>query len=325
MSMSSHRLGRYEILGTLARGGMGEVYLARTTDAAPGFDKKVAIKMLAPQLANSPTAVAMFHDEARVMARLDHGNICSVLDFGESGGRHFLVMEYLEGATFGAVCRASHGAADPQRMYRMARVIADAAAGLHAAHELRDPQGALLGVVHRDVTPGNVFVTRGGSVKIMDFGIVRASDQVHRTATGAIRGTYGYMSPEQLSAKVVDRRADVWSLGCLLWEGLVGGPAFGRTDEVETVAAVRQGTVETPSSSGAASEAELDAIVMRSLQPSPADRFPTARALSMALVHWLVRSGVAMSTHHLADWVEELPIDARELRDRPASSKTVRS
>ena len=326
MSRAPNQLGRYQLLGQLASGGMADVYIARLTGSAPGFDKQVAVKILNPAHYGTPDALEMFHDEARLTARIAHANVCSTLDFGQADGIAYLVLELLDGVTFGALGRASHRGPDPLRAHRIARVIADAATGLHAAHELRDPDGAhLLNVVHRDVTPGNVFLTRSGTVKVMDFGIARARDQVHRTTTGTVKGTVGYMSPEQLAGVRVDRRSDIWSLGCLAWEGIAGRPLFARGDLVDTVSMIRDEAIPSLRSMNPSTPEELDRLIAKAVSRSPDDRFQTARSFARALVEWLIDQRTIISSDDLAEWFAELGVSARSPTPMIADPQTLPS
>jgi serine/threonine-protein kinase len=206
------RFGRYVLSRRIASGGMGTVYLARAVGPG-GFDLPVAIKVIHPHLARRRDLVEMFLDEARITARIRHPNVCSVLDFGETEGTWFLAMEYLLGETLSSVIgnlQDDPAAMDDPRYRAISlRILADACEGLHAAHELRDADGRPMNVVHRDVSPHNLFITYDGAVKVLDFGIALARDRVHQTTTGGLKGKYAYMPPEQLQKRPLDRRADV--------------------------------------------------------------------------------------------------------------------
>jgi serine/threonine-protein kinase len=215
------RIGRYELCFELASGGMASVYLARA-EGSPGFEKLVALKRIHPHLADERGYVEMFLDEARIASRITHANVCSVFDFGESDGEYFIAMEYLVGEPLSRVQRRvvvnAEQRTSPLLPARMARIIADACEGLHAAHELRDASGESLNVVHRDVSADNLFITYDGAAQVVDFGIAHARQRLHQTEAGQVKGTFPYMAPEQMTAAVVDRRVDVWALGAVLWE-----------------------------------------------------------------------------------------------------------
>ena len=210
------KLGRYELVWELGTGGMASVYLARVRGPA-GFNKWLAIKRIHPHLAKDPRFVEMFLDEARIAAAVHHPNVAHVFDLGDDAGERFLAMEYLHGEHLGTVAvRAvrERGRLEPELA---ARIIASAADGLHHAHEARDAEGRHLGLVHRDVSPQNIFVTYDGSVKLTDFGIAKAAGRLTHTQTGGTKGKVSYMAPEQALGHAVDRRTDVWALGVVLW------------------------------------------------------------------------------------------------------------
>ncbi|MEM9072756.1 MAG: serine/threonine-protein kinase [Myxococcota bacterium] len=218
-------IGRYEVLALLATGGMAEVFLARLKGAV-GFQRAVVIKRMLPQLARDEEFRDMFVDEARIVARLSHPNIVHVHELISNDNELYLVMEYLEGASLSALLRilrkSNGGLANHISTYIMTRV----AAGLHHAHELCDDQGELVHLVHRDVSPHNIFVDYEGSVKLIDFGIAKARDRATQTTTGTIKGKFSYMAPEQILGMEVDRRADVFSCGVVFYEMATGERLF---------------------------------------------------------------------------------------------------
>jgi len=286
------RLGRYVVTHTLATGGMATVHLGAARGAGR-FAKVFAIKQVHPHLAAQRAFRDMFEDEARIASLLNHPNVCGVFDFGETDGSPFLVMEYLVGVPLSRlawmITRVSHPMERAQVHMLSARIVADACEGLHAAHELRDEQGELLHVVHRDVSLSNLFVTADGTLKVLDFGVAKALNRIHETTTGTIKGKFAYMSPEQLRGGIVDRRADVWSLGVILWELLSGRRLFRGGSEAETVTRVLTGRTSIPPESGVAADPELAAIVQQALARELTHRFPTARAMGQALRAWLAR------------------------------------
>ena len=236
------RYGRYRIRRQLAAGGMATVYVAQL-DGAAGFGKLVALKRIHPHLANELEFVRMFLDEARLTSRITHANVCSVTDFGEQDGTFFLAMELLHGESFSAVLRACLRAKIPaiERARLFVKLLADACEGLHAAHELRDDHGLPMQVVHRDVSPQNLFVTHDGVAKVLDFGIAKARHRLQDETSGQIKGKFAYMSPEQVRGGVLDRRTDVWALGVVAWEMLAGKRLFRRETEMETMFAINAG------------------------------------------------------------------------------------
>jgi eukaryotic-like serine/threonine-protein kinase len=262
---------------------MATVFLARTLHGN-GF---VALKTIHRHLAERGDFVEMFMDEAQIGLKLHHPNICRVYDLDALDGTYFLAMEYLMGETLSSVFRrtARRKPSDVRRHAAIVtRIAADACSGLHMAHELRDVDGTLLNVVHRDVSPDNVFVTYAGATKVMDFGLASAARQTHRTRTGVIKGKFGYIAPELLSGSKADRRADVWSLGVVVWELLTGRRLFRRDSDAETLAAVAQAPILAPSQVRAGLPSQLDAPVMRALERERSKRYASAQELGRDLL-----------------------------------------
>ena len=273
---------------------MGSVYLARA-EGPGGLGRVVAVKCVAPELAGTSRLVDMFLDEARIASQIVHPNVSTAFDFGEAEGTYYLAMDYLIGEPVSRIAQAmgERGAA-ARRGGRwpsvVARIAADAAEGLHAAHELTDASGRPMEVVHRDVSPDNVFVTYDGGVRVLDFGIAAARDKLYVTSTGELKGTIGYMAPEQLEGGVVDRRTDVWALGVLGWELLTGSPLFARRSSGDTASAVANAPIVPPHELANDVPEPLSRIVVRALSRDPATRYATARDMGRALVAFLASS-----------------------------------
>ncbi len=213
-------LGKYRFVATLGHGGMAEVFLAVALGPA-GFNKLQVIKRLRPNLAEDPDLCAMFLDEARLAARLNHRNVVQTNEVDRVDGQYFMAMEYLDGQPLHRILVQAKKLGRPLPLPAISRVLCDALAGLHYAHQLADYDGAPLGVVHRDVSPQNIFVTYDGQVKIVDFGIAKAARRAVETETGVIKGKVSYMAPEQAFGDV-DGRADVFAVGVVLWELVAG-------------------------------------------------------------------------------------------------------
>ena len=318
-TVSGRRIGRYTLRYEIASGGMGEVYLAQMRGPA-SVERWVALKVLKPEIAKKEKFVTMFLDEARIASRLSHPNLCAVVDFGQSDGRYFLALEYLHGETLSKVVRRVHteaasvpGAKVPAEL--LARVVVDAARGLQAAHDARGPDGKPLHVVHRDVSPQNVFVLYDGIAKVMDFGIASAQGRESHTVTGEVKGKFAYMSPEQLSGKLVDRRTDVFALGVVLWETIVGRRLFRAESEGETVLNVMSKDVPVPSQLGRGIPAALDRIVLRALDRDPDRRYPTAAAMADDLDEYLAALGRPTGPAQLANLMHRLFADRIITRD----------
>ncbi len=276
------RLGRYQIIGRLATGGMAEVYLALSGDL-PGFRTLVVVKRILPHLASNAQFIRMFLDEARLAALLDHPNIVRIVEVGHDGEDYFLVMELVQGKPLSAVLRKAAREHRPPSPALTAYLISQAASGLAYAHTLTDGEGRPLGVVHRDVSPQNVLISFEGAVKMIDFGVARAFGRVAHTSPGGLKGKIDYMSPEQASAEEVDHRADVFALGVVLWEALTGRRLFRRETELATMRAIVDDPIPHPSEMAPTIPIELDQIVMRALRKRKDARYATANEMAVAL------------------------------------------
>ncbi len=271
-------IDRYEVVRHVARGGMGSVWLARFT-GKHGFEKLVAIKTIRPELAQDTRFRAMFLDEARLTSRLSHANIAQVLDVGEHETLAFIVFEWVDGTSLEQVCAESTAKRDPLAIDFLLRRMAEVCAGLHAAHELKAADGGSLGIVHRDVSPMNVMISREGFAKVIDFGVAKARDRVApETRSGIVKGTPQYMAPEQAMGRDVDRRADVWSVGATLHRALAGVPPFA---DREDLAAFLGGAALVPLPDSIPSE--VREVVQRALRLDPAKRFSDAEEMRVAL------------------------------------------
>ena len=303
------RIGRYELCFELASGGMASVYLARI-DGVSGFEKLVALKRIHRHLAKEKGYLEMFLDEARIASRITHPNVCSVFDFGEADGEYYIAMEYLVGEPLSRLMSRVAGTQGHRRSpllpLRMTRIIADACEGLHAAHELKDANGDLLHVVHRDVSPRNLFATYDGAVQVVDFGIASANQRLHHTATGKVKGTFAYMAPEQLTGHSIDRRVDIWALGVTLWEMLAVKRLFKRDTTANTVHSVLYDEIRPPSEHRPQVPEELDRIVLKALQRDPKDRWRTAREMGTALRQFLGTQKEIMGSAELSEWMGEV-------------------
>jgi serine/threonine-protein kinase len=260
---------------------MSEVYLAVIAGPA-GFNKLVVIKLIKAELAEDPDFIGMFLEEARLSARLNHPNIVQTNEVGNIGGRYYIAMEYLEGQPYSRVLhRVGRDRGLPLGM--SLRLLSDVLAGLQYAHDLTDFDGTPLGVVHRDVTPHNIFVTYDGQVKVVDFGIAKAMNSSHETRTGMLKGKVGYMAPEQARGERVDRRADIFSVGVMLWEAAVGRRLWKGMNEVQILHQLLAGDIPRPRSMRPDISDRLEQIILRALAPNRDERYPTCTALQADL------------------------------------------
>ncbi|MFO0645354.1 MAG: serine/threonine-protein kinase [Polyangiales bacterium] len=294
------RLGRYEIIGLLARGGMGAVYLARSAGAG-GFSRLFAIKVMHAHLADEAEFVNMLVDEARVASRIHHPNAVAIIDLAESPQGYYLVMDYVEGATLTQV-RTSKLLTDDQKTRIGLRMILDALAGLHAAHELHDDDGASLRIVHRDVSPHNILVGCDGVGRITDFGIALATARIASSRPGMIKGKPQYMAPEQVLASAVDRRADIFCAGIILWEFLTRGRLFRGDTEAAAMMMVCNAPIPAPTTLLPLPQG-FDEVCLRALERDPDKRYRTARAFAEALEAVVDAAGWSMSTHDVSELV----------------------
>jgi hypothetical protein len=276
----------YRILAELGEGGMAKVYLAAAGDPAHG-QRLLVLKAMHEDLALDPDLVAMFLDEARLGARLRHPNVVETLEVAELLGRPMIVMEYLEGEPLSRVLHAREGRDIPRGM--KLQIVAAALEGLEYIHELADHEGAPAGLVHRDVSPHNIFVTFEGRVKVLDFGIAKGLGSNGPARSDGLKGKIRYMAPEQMEGGVVDRRADVFSVGVILWEIATGQRLWHARSEVNVMRAVLTEGVPPPRSASPSVSREMNDLCVKALARSPADRYQTAAELRDALNSVLAR------------------------------------
>lgn len=304
---------KYRILFELGRGGMGSVFLAVVQGPA-GFNKLQVLKILKSELSSDPTFLNMFLEEARLSARIIHPNVAQTQEVGFDGTHYFIAMEYLAGQSLHAVSRRDEELKKlPLDMH--VRILAEVLSGLHHAHELTDFSGVPLSVVHRDVSPQNVFITYDGSIKILDFGIAKAADSSQETRTGVIKGKVAYMAPEQFKGKV-DRRVDVYAAGAILWQALTGQRLWKGMSDVEIYTELNGAGVPKPSSVANDVPPELEAICMKALAFRADDRFATAADMQAALESHLQAKGAHVSARDVGQAVASMFADRRrEVRE----------
>jgi eukaryotic-like serine/threonine-protein kinase len=281
------RIGRYEVLGQLAAGGMAEILLARISGPAD-FKRAVVLKRILRGYAAKEAFVKMFLDEARIVASLQHPNVVHVQELGEHEGDPYLVMEYVAGENASSLLKRAFASGEGLDPRLAAHLVSDVCAGLHAAHELTDDTGLPQNLVHRDVSPQNILVAYDGHVKLVDFGVVLVDRRDARTEPGEVKGKFDYMSPEQMLAKPLDRRSDIFSLGIVLYELSTGRRLFKRASHARTIEAITREPIVPPSRvlspSAPPYPPKLEAIVMRALSKEATDRYATAAEMRKELL-----------------------------------------
>ena len=273
----------------LAAGGMARIYIGRSTGIG-SFERHVVLKLITPERANDHTAVQMFLDEARLAASLNHQNVAQVFEVGEDRGIHYLAMEYVHGQDLRALLAkaGSQGTRIPLEL--ALTVVAGAAAGLNHAHERRGADGTPLGIVHRDVSPSNIMIGYDGSVKLLDFGIAKATSRSVETQSGIIKGKFAYMAPEQCRGRDVDRRSDVFSLGIILYEITTQHRCFRADSDFDTMHRIVTGDVVRPTRLVQGYPPALEAIVMKALAVDAVQRYQSAGLLLEALEAFAIAS-----------------------------------
>lgn len=280
------RLGRYEKIARIASGGMAEIFLARIQGPA-GFRRIVVIKQVLPHLARRPRFKTMFLDEARIVASLRHANIVQVHELGLEGEDLYMVMEYLDGEPLSRLVSTLSRAGLRLELGLAVSIAVQALRGLQAAHEHVDESGTPLAVVHRDVSPQNLFITYEGVVKLLDFGIAKAANRTSVTETGELKGKHAYMSPEQCVAGKVDRRTDIFAMGIVLWEMCTGERLFTRENALLVLRAIVEEPIPPPSEVVADFPLELERIILKALSRHPADRYWSAEEMRTDLFEFL--------------------------------------
>lgn len=299
------QLGRYQVLKKLATGGIADVFLARAS-GLEGFTRHVVIKAIRRELATEPRFVTAFLDEARIAASLHHHNIVQVYDIGEQNGAYFFAMEYVHSEDVRTLLQRVRERNEVVPLDQAVSIITATAAGLHYAHEAVGPQGTKLGVIHRDVAPSNILVGYDGSVKLVDFGLAKAALRSTTTAAGTIRGKASYMSPEQCRGEKIDRRADIFGLGIVMYELVTAQRLFKGATDFETMQDVVEGEVPPPSSVRRDVPPALDAIILKALAKDPNARYQTAEEFRAAVEAFGVNHQLRTSNKALADYLVKL-------------------
>lgn len=307
-----HELGRYELLMPIASGGMAMVWAARLKGTR-GFQKIVAVKTMLPRLSDDPEFERMFLDEASLASQIRHPHVAEILDLGEQDGVLYLVMEWIDGLPLNQVmkkARKSGGIPLPIAV----RIVMQACAGLHAAHELRDPTGELVGLVHRDVSPQNIMLSYDGVIKVVDFGVAKATAVGGgATAAGHVKGKIAYMAPEQIKGDSLDRRADLFAMGIILYALTTGKHPFRKESEAATIYnIIDKSAAMAPRRLVPGYPAALERVVLQALAKDPGKRFPTANEFLRALDQALPPSMRASTDDDVGAFVRGLFSERRE-------------
>jgi serine/threonine-protein kinase len=298
----TQQFGKYLLLKRLAVGGMAEIWLAKQL-GVQGFEKLVVVKRILDQYVSEKEFVQMFLDEARLAASLNHPNVVQIYDLGQEGSSFYIAMEFIAGHDLLAILRKCKGAKGSLPPPIAARLVAGACEGLHYAHTRKDHSGQPLNIVHRDVSPSNILVTYEGGVKVVDFGIAKAESQSTKTEAGKLKGKFSYMSPEQIRTVPLDARSDVFALGIVLWEILVGRRLFKRENELAIMTDILEGEVRPPSELRPEIPRELDEIVLKALEKDRRKRYGSAQELQLALEKYLASTPEPPTSVHVSQFM----------------------
>jgi eukaryotic-like serine/threonine-protein kinase len=317
--------GRYRPIAELGRGGMATAYLC-VAQGPGGFNKLQVLKYLRPDLAADEEFLTMFLEEARIAARINHPNVVQTNEVGYDGICHYIAMEYIEGQTIENVVRRAKKQGNKSIPLDMhLRMLADALAGLHHAHELLDFDGTPLNIVHRDVSPHNIMVTYDGFVKVLDFGIAKAADSSSDTRSGMLKGKYAYMAPEQYDGRGVDRRADVFAVGVMLWQAITSQRMWKGVTGTEIIARVIKGDIKRPSEVVSDVDEKLEAICMKALAHAPEARFATAAEFQEALERYLRSRAIVLMSRDVGQYVGDLAVESRSRIRAAVESQLVKT
>jgi serine/threonine protein kinase len=302
MLSAGKMVGRYRLLSLVASGGMAQIWAAKPESG--GFSRTVALKVVRPEYASDEEYRRMLIDEAAAASAVHHPNVCEIFELGQHEEVVFIAMEWVPGDSIAGLIRQRTQYV-PFNYALAARVISDACAGLHAAHNATGPDGQPMNIVHRDISPQNILLSSQGHVKVTDFGIAKARDQIHsRTRTGEIKGKFAYISPEQILGKTVDHRTDVYAMGCVLFVTTLGLRPFGRGTHA-VMSKIVQGDFKAPRELVPTYPERLERIVIRALSRNPDDRYQSAEEMRLALEEWLAKSGKIVTHTDIARAVNE--------------------
>jgi len=312
------QFGKYSLIRKIGTGGMAEVFLARTP-VAQGLNKTLVIKKIHTAYARSRQFVTMFVDEAKIALGLNHPNIIQVFDFGAVADTYFLAMEHVEGIDLLRLLQEAARARQRLPYGLSAYIVQQLAKGLDYAHRKTVEFGQPLGIVHRDISPPNILLSKNGEIKLVDFGLAKANTQIESTDQGVVKGKFSYLSPEAASGLEVDHRADVFAVGIILWEMFTGRRLFYGESDYQTVELVRQARVPSIAALNPEVEPELEAVVRKALAREPNDRYQSAADLGDALTQYLFSHRMKVSSRDIATLVRDAQVEM--MRKRSAEPK----
>jgi serine/threonine-protein kinase len=314
------QVGKYQLVSKLATGGMAEVFLAKA--AGPmGFEKTLVLKRILPHMAEEEAFIEMFLAEARLAAQLNHPNIVQIFDFGEADDTYYLAMEYIDGPNLRVLAKRARSAGVPLPPALCAKIISHACEGLAFAHAFLDPEtGEPMGLIHRDISPDNIMVSRQGAVKVVDFGIAKAAGSANKTQTGVVKGKLSYMPPEQLQSKSLDKRVDVYALGVVLYEMLTGQKPFDATTDVSIMQAIMfEDLIPVGQRRPDVPEA-LQQILERALAKVREQRYPDCHAFQADLERFVMSTGEPVGAYQLSQFIKQFTGEAGAPMPTPAPS-----
>lgn len=315
------RFGKYTLIDRIAVGGMAEIFLARQA-GLEGFEKTIVIKRIRPHLSKQAAFVKMFLNEAKLAAQLNHPNIVQIYDLGKIGESYFIAMEYIFGRDMRRIIPKADTLGIPFPMVYALKIASSVCEGLYYAHQKVDLYGHALNIVHRDVTPENIFVSFDGTVKVLDFGIAKAANQIEQTRAGEIKGKLSYMSPEQCMGKSLDCRSDLFSLGVVLYEWLTGFKLFTGDSEVAILKSITEGKIYAPSYFKADIPEAVEAILMKALEKDREKRYQTAWDMQYDLDQFLSQYEFTPSNIHLSNFLKQLFNDELEEEKARLANRT---
>ena len=311
---------RYTITERVDQGGMAEVFRG-VAEGIKGFKKSVAIKRILPNLTKNKKFVSMFLDEARLSLHLQHANIVHVFDIGIADTSYFIVMEYVDGVNLKALIEHQKKLGRKMKIPHTLWLMAEVCKGLAYAHEATDPEtGRSLGIVHRDISPPNILISKQAEVKLVDFGLAKATSQLETTDPGVVKGKFSYLSPEAASGQDVDRRADIFAVGILLWEMITGRRLFYGETDYQTVELVRQAKIPSVQAINPEVDSDLEAVIRKALARDPRDRYQNANDLQEAIAQILFSRGMKVTNTDVRALVLEAMADRERTKPKAAGT-----